>query len=54
MDGGVAFNPLEDKPEKDEDAPGGFGILMATSLVDKITYERRGEFNILRFVKKIS
>lgn len=55
-DRGKAFDPL-DKPDPDtslsvEDrAIGGLGIFLAKHMMDKITYERRRDKNILTLVK---
>lgn len=54
VDAGAPFNPLEEGPtERDEDAPGGLGILMVQSMTDDMQYLRYDGHNILSFDKKI-
>jgi anti-sigma regulatory factor (Ser/Thr protein kinase) len=57
-DDGVPFNPLKKKavklPENVDDAQiGGLGIHITKELVDKISYERKGDLNILTIKKSI-
>lgn len=55
-DMGVAFNPL-DAPEPDTTADlehrgiGGLGIFIVRKSMDEVTYERRGDTNVLSIVK---
>jgi|GEM_PF-1057173 len=53
VDEGIPFNPLTDKPEHDEDKPGGLGIVMAQAMSDGLHYSRIGKHNILHFQKLI-
>lgn len=60
-DHGIPFNPLENKPEFDSDAPleerkvGGCGIFFITNLMDEVKYDRLEDENVLTLVKyKIS
>ena len=58
LDGGRHFNPLEVAPP-DLNAPleerelGGLGVHLVRSLMDHVSYERRGEQNVLTVRKKI-
>lgn len=57
-DDGIAFNPLlKESPDLDaniEDrAIGGLGIHFVKSIMDKVTYERKANLNILRMEKSI-
>jgi anti-sigma regulatory factor (Ser/Thr protein kinase) len=58
-DDGIAFNPLVDAKAPDltssiDDRPvGGLGVHLARSLMDEITYERRGTRNVLRLRKRL-
>jgi serine/threonine-protein kinase RsbW len=55
-DDGAAFNPLE-APTPDLDVPieerqiGGLGIFFVQELMDKVTYARRNDRNVLELVK---
>ena len=56
-DDGIPFDPtLHTEPDSvlpPEERPlGGLGITMVKELMDKVEYERRGDRNILRLVKK--
>lgn len=57
-DSGTPFNPLA-MPEpditlSDEERPiGGLGILLVRKIMDRITYQRNGQDNILTMYKKI-
>ncbi len=59
IDSGKAYDPLA-KPDPDlslsaEERPiGGLGIYMVKKSVDSIHYERRGEQNVLTFVKNLA
>jgi anti-sigma regulatory factor (Ser/Thr protein kinase) len=59
IDRGKAYDPLA-KPDPDlslsaEERPiGGLGIYMVKKSVDSIHYERRGEQNVLTFVKNLA
>jgi len=56
-DSGIAFDPL-DKPDPDinlsldERGIGGMGIFLTKTMMDRVTYERRGGKNILTMGKK--
>ncbi len=55
-DDGVPYNPLEKPdavtPDRIEDVPiGGLGILMTKRSVDDMTYERKGDSNVVTFRK---
>ncbi len=58
VDDGVPFNPLEvEKPDtslalQDREI-GGLGIHLVINLMDEVTYERRGEQNVITLTKKI-
>jgi serine/threonine-protein kinase RsbW len=58
-DGANPFNPLEAK-DPDVSKPleerqiGGLGIFLVKKLMDHVTYERRGERNILTMTKRIN
>ncbi|MCY4540845.1 MAG: ATP-binding protein [Rhodobacteraceae bacterium] len=57
-DHGPKFDPLEDAPDPNVDAPlderelGGLGVHIVRSLADGISYKRDGERNVLRVVMK--
>lgn len=57
-DSGIPFDPLA-KPDPDitlsaEDRDiGGLGIFMVKKSMDEVAYERRGEQNVLKLVKRI-
>ena len=58
VDDGLPFNPLEvDKPDTSlalEDREiGGLGIYLILNIMDKVTYERRGDQNVLVLVKML-
>lgn len=58
VDEGVPYNPLLN-PDPDIDAPiedrsiGGLGIYLYKTIMDKVTYERKDDKNILTFIKKL-
>ncbi len=58
-DTGLPFNPLE-KEDPDISLPmedrqiGGLGIFLARKVMDEISYERRGDTNILKMEKHAS
>jgi serine/threonine-protein kinase RsbW len=58
-DDGVAFDPTsQTRPNtnlsiEDRDI-GGLGIHLVTSLMDKVEYERDGDYNVLRAVKLLT
>ena len=58
IDDGLPFNPLEaEKPDtrlalQDREI-GGLGIHLVINLMDEVTYERRGEQNVITLTKKI-
>jgi len=58
VDDGLPFNPLEaEKPEtslalQDREI-GGLGIHLVINLMDEVTYERRGEQNVITLTKEI-
>ena len=52
IDQGKPFNPLEDKPEKEDGKPGGLGLIMVQSMVDELNYRYLDRRNILVFSKK--
>lgn len=59
MDGGVAFNPLEqEQPDitlpLEERKIGGLGIFLTQQMMDEVTYQRENNQNILTIKKKIS
>ena len=51
-DNGIAFDPLA-APERDPDDErlGGWGIPMLKAMSDEVSYQRVGEYNILRFTR---
>jgi anti-sigma regulatory factor (Ser/Thr protein kinase) len=56
QDGGIAFDPLASgSPDTtlgvDERTIGGLGILLVRRLMDRVTYERTGGRNVVRFAK---
>ena len=53
FDDGKPFDPLTTKVVKGKDEPGGFGIGLASNMVDEREYRRIGIFNLLR-LKKIA
>ena len=58
LDHGVPYNPLEkEDPDvtlsADEREIGGLGIFMTKKMMDEITYERRGDQNILTMKKNL-
>jgi len=58
VDDGLPFNPLEaEKPDTSLDLQdrdiGGLGIHLVLNLMDEVTYERRGEQNVITLTKKI-
>ena len=56
-DQGIAFNPLKNMKEKNDNLPleerelGGFGIYFLMQIMDKVEYARVGEFNVLSMEK---
>jgi sigma-B regulation protein RsbU (phosphoserine phosphatase) len=59
VDDGVAFNPLDvASPDTnlslEERSIGGLGILLARTMVDKISYKREEHKNVMTLVKEIS
>lgn len=58
VDEGVPYNPLLN-PDPDLDSPiedrsiGGLGVYLYKTIMDKVTYERKDEKNILTFIKKL-
>lgn len=58
VDEGMPYNPLLN-PDPDIDAPiedrsiGGLGVYLYKTIMDKVTYERKDERNILTFIKKL-
>ena len=57
-DRGEAFNPLEHKlsPQELEDMPeqvGGYGIMIATMVMDEVSYERKDGWNMLTMSKRV-
>ncbi len=56
VDDGKAFNPLEEAPTPDTDAPledrpiGGLGVYLVKSLVSDISYEWKDEKNALKIL----
>jgi serine/threonine-protein kinase RsbW len=58
-DDGVAFDPLaraapDVTADLDEREIGGLGIHLVRTLMDGMTYERRGERNVLVIVKRVA
>ena len=59
VDGGVAFNPLEDGHRSPLGADiesaeiGGLGVHLVTQLTDEQVYRREGDQNMLRIVKQL-
>lgn len=58
VDEGIAYNPLLNQdPDLDEPIEnrdiGGLGVYLYKTIMDKVTYERKDEKNILTFIKKI-
>ncbi|MEE9216535.1 MAG: ATP-binding protein, partial [Anaerolineales bacterium] len=58
VDDGLPFNPLEaEKPDTTLDLQdreiGGLGIYLVLNLMEEVTYERRGERNVITLTKKI-
>ena len=58
VDDGLPFNPLEaEKPDTTLDLRdreiGGLGIHLVLNLMEEVTYERRGERNVITLTKKI-
>jgi anti-sigma regulatory factor (Ser/Thr protein kinase) len=57
-DEGRAFDPLNDAPEPDIDAPleerhvGGLGVYLARTMMDELTYRREDSRNHLKLVKR--
>jgi anti-sigma regulatory factor (Ser/Thr protein kinase) len=56
VDDGLPFNPLEaEKPDTSlplqDRGIGGLGIHLVVNLVDEVTYERRGEQNVITLTK---
>ncbi|MCF0113537.1 MAG: SpoIIE family protein phosphatase, partial [Bacilli bacterium] len=59
LDNGIPFNPLEqESPDVSLGAEdreiGGLGIFIVKKLMDEVTYEREGEWNKLRVVKRFT
>ncbi len=59
LDEGVAYNPLlAETPDVDlsseKRTPGGLGIHIVRQMMDEVTYERRGNTNVLRLKKKLA
>ena len=58
-DDGIAFNPLQEAPEPDFNAPveekqiGGLGIHFVKTLIDEIEYQRKDNKNFLRLKKRL-
>ena len=57
-DDGVPWNPLNQADPDvtlpaDERKIGGLGIFMVRNLMDDVSYAREGEWNVLRFVKRL-
>ena len=58
VDEGMPYNPLLNT-DPDIDAPiedrsiGGLGVYLYKTIMDKVTYERKDEKNILTFIKKL-
>lgn len=57
MDKGVPFNPIEEPVESPRDLSlserkvGGLGRFFISKLLDQVTYERKGNFNVLKLIK---
>ena len=49
--GGIPFNPLTYKSRKDRTA-GGFGILLAKTFMDKMSYQYKNGCNCITLIKK--
>lgn len=58
VDEGIEYNPLLNQ-DPDLDAPieergiGGLGVYLYKTIMDKVTYERKDEKNVLTFIKKL-
>lgn len=56
-DEGVPYNPLENVCSIDRTTPiekrkiGGYGIHLIVSIMDKVSYRREGNFNVLTLIK---
>lgn len=59
-DEGLPFNPLSDAPVPSlntslaERPEGGLGVFLLKKIMDKLSYERVGDFNILTMVKSLA
>jgi anti-sigma regulatory factor (Ser/Thr protein kinase) len=55
VDHGPAFDPtaLRD-PDFDHTRVGGFGVYIARTVLDELSYERRGQCNVLTLVKRVN
>lgn len=55
-DTGIPYNPLSNTPKTptEEATLGGYGIFFITNLMDEVTYNHDGQYNILSLVKYCS
>lgn len=54
-DKGIAYDPLQKPPLTTLDPPsvGGYGIYLIRKIMDKVTYHREGEYNVLTLYKSM-